>query len=95
MARRLAQEKRFEEARTLLDPLLRLTELHITEFRAMVMAEMELALAEKRSDVARSWLNMWRNLEEDHLNQDMWQRRIDGGEGFLNRWKDLLYSSRS
>ncbi|MCZ7669772.1 MAG: tetratricopeptide repeat protein [Chloroflexi bacterium] len=45
LARLLTQEKRLEEARELIKPILSLPQLHISEFRALARAQMDIALA--------------------------------------------------
>ena len=47
-----------EPVRELLDPLLRLKKLHMTEFASLVMAQVKLQLAEKSIEGAQSWLDM-------------------------------------
>ena len=47
-----------EPVRELLDPLLRLKKLHMTEFASLVMAQVNLQLAEKSIEGAQSWLDM-------------------------------------
>jgi Flp pilus assembly protein TadD len=47
-----------EPVRELLDPLLRLKKLHITEFSALAMAEVKFQLAENSIEGAQSWLDM-------------------------------------
>ena len=90
LARILVREKRIEEAKDLLAPLLRLTELHITEFRALATAQIELALADGNPDSARSWLEMWRQIEEDNPELIEWKIRIDGPSNLLKALTSLL-----
>lgn len=94
LARILTQEKRLEEARALLKPLLLLPELHISEFRALARAQIDIALADNQVDGARSWLAMWRQLEEDNPELLQWQMRIDGPDKLLGDLQKLLGHSQ-
>ncbi len=78
LARIIAQEKRLEEARELLKPVLMLPKLHITEFRALARAQMDIALVDSKPDAARTWLKMWQQIEEDNPELAGWKMRIDG-----------------
>jgi tetratricopeptide (TPR) repeat protein len=78
LARILIQEKRIEEASDLLTPLLRRRKLHISEFRSLARAQMDLALVDGHPEAARSWWEMWQQMEEDNPELDEWQMRIDG-----------------
>ncbi len=94
LARILTQEKRLEEARELLKPVLRLSKLHISEFRALARAEMDLALAENLVEGAKAWLEMWQQMEEDNPELLQWQMRIDGPDNLLGGLQKLLGRSR-
>lgn len=94
LARILTQEKQLEVARELLKPILRLSKLHISEFRALARAEMDLALAEKQVEGARAWLEMWQQMEEDNPELLQWQMRIDGPDNLLGSLQKLLGRSR-
>jgi len=61
LARMALQEKRIEEAREYLKPVLQQGELHTSELRALAQAEILYALALERKEAARIWLNMWQN----------------------------------
>ena len=65
LARMLAQEKRIEEASDLVQPLLRLPKLHVSEFKALAQAQIEIALADNHTEMARSWLEMWQQIDID------------------------------
>jgi tetratricopeptide (TPR) repeat protein len=78
LARIAVQEKQIEKARELIQPLLRLRKLHISEFRALAQAQMDVALADEKPKAARTWLQMWQQLEEDNPELMLWQLRING-----------------
>ena len=94
LARMLTREKRLEEARGLLKPVLLLTKLHISEFRALVRAEMDLALADSQAEEARTWLEMWQQVEEDNPELLQWRMRIDGPDKLLGDLQKLFGRSR-
>lgn len=93
MARMMAEEKRIAEARDIVEPLMRLSKLHYSEFRALAIVQMEIALADKQTEEARSWLNMWQEFEPDNPQVQEWKVRI-GGPGFLEGLQNLLGRSR-
>ncbi|NJM40622.1 MAG: tetratricopeptide repeat protein [Anaerolineae bacterium] len=61
-----AKEGRVEEAKALLDPLLTQTEFHISEFAALCMAEVELALAQNQREAGQHWVDMLARVDPDH-----------------------------
>lgn len=89
LARFYARQGRIEEAKDLLDPIIRRRRLHIAEFRALAQAQMEIALADGRQDAARSWLDMWTNIEEDHPDLPNWRKRIEGSASLLDTLQEL------
>jgi hypothetical protein len=89
----LVAEGQIQEARDLVGPLLRQSQLHITEFRALAQMQMDMALAEKQTEAARSWLEMWRQVEPDNPEVHEWKVRIDG-PGLLKGLQNLLGRSR-
>lgn len=76
VARLHIQDKRLEEAEALLNPLLKQDELHISEFRGLASAQMELALAKDQPAAARSWLDMWQEIDEDDPQLWYWRQRL-------------------
>jgi len=93
LARMLVAEGQIQEARDLVGPLLRQSQLHITEFRALAQMQMDMALAEKQTEAARSWLEMWRQVEPDNPEVHEWKVRIEG-PGLLKGLQNLLGRSR-
>lgn len=80
LARMLARDKQVEEAIKLVQPLLRLKKLHISEFVALAQAQMEIALADNQTEAARSWLEMWQNIAADDPEIDQWEMRISSSK---------------
>jgi hypothetical protein len=54
---------------------------------------MEIALAEKQPEVARTWLEMLRVIEGGNPDLIHWEMRIEGPGEMLKRLKDLGESS--
>jgi tetratricopeptide (TPR) repeat protein len=75
---RAARRGDVEGGRALLDPLMRKTHLHISEFRALANAQIELAMAAGNLDAARSWLNIWEQIDPDHPSILMWSLQLAG-----------------
>jgi len=94
LARLKTQEKCFEEARDLLKPLLMLTRLHISEFRALARAQIDIALANDQPESARAWLGMWRQIDEDNPEIAEWEMRIDGPGQLLAGLQKLIGRGR-
>lgn len=93
LARLYIQDKRVEEAKTLLEPLVRQNRLHISEFRALAQAQIELGLAQGNKEIARSWLNMWTDVD-DKVDLRTWQMRIEGSDKILGNLQRLFGRSR-
>jgi tetratricopeptide (TPR) repeat protein len=74
-------------AESYLAPLRRRQRLHITEFTALATASIQLLLVHGRVDGARSWLEMWRQVEPEHpdLPRAELQCRAAGVLGGLRR----------
>ena len=90
LARLQTQEKRLEEARNLLKPLLMLPRLHISEFRALARAQMDIARADGRPEAARTWLEMWQQIDEGNPEIAEWTMRLDGPNQLLAELQKLI-----
>jgi tetratricopeptide (TPR) repeat protein len=71
-----AERGELERARELLAPLLTRKRLHVGEFHALCMAELNLFLAEGNRAQAESWLGMWREVDPDHPVLKEFARRV-------------------
>ena len=91
MASYYLDEGNLEEAREMLTPLLSRQRLHVTEFTALCQIQIELCRAEGHLDGARSWLNIWEQLDPDHPGLKHFRRRLapvrlwDSLSGLLGR----------
>ena len=90
LARIYARKGQIEEARALTTPLLMLEKLHVSEFRALARAEMDISLANDQPEIARSWLEMWRALESDNPELIQWMVRIEGPQSIQDQVRRLL-----
>lgn len=65
-----------ERARELLDPLLHQSRMHFSEFDAFCAAQVDLHLAEKNKNAARSWFEMWESSDPDNPKLDQFRLRL-------------------
>lgn len=81
VAMRAIDAGRIEEAGELLKPLLQRKKFHVSEFAALVGAEVELQLARGEKEGARSWLKMLEESAPDHHSLPALRAKIDGPGG--------------
>jgi tetratricopeptide (TPR) repeat protein len=67
MVRLMIHEGQFDQADEQLKELLNRQELHLWEYRLLVVANVELSLARDDEEVALSWLAMWVDVDEDSI----------------------------
>ncbi len=89
LARMMIAEKRVEEAMDLVNPLMRRTKLHYSEFQALARMQMEISLAKKSNEGARMWLEMWQQIEPDNPELLEWEIRING-PNLLQKLQNLI-----
>ena len=65
-----------DKARKLLEPLLKRQRLHVVEFAALCMAQMNLYLAAGDREMAEQCLNMWRQTVPEHPAIGLFERRL-------------------
>ncbi|HEX5690405.1 MAG TPA: tetratricopeptide repeat protein [Roseiflexaceae bacterium] len=90
VARTLILRHRIGEARALLEPLLERERFHVDEFAHFCAAQAELLLAERNRDAARTWLDMWANVDPDNPALADLRARVD-----RPRLRDRLFGGRS
>jgi Tfp pilus assembly protein PilF len=71
-----AERGDLDRARQLLEPLLGRPRLHVTEFAALCMAELNLHLAEGNRAQAEHWLKMWRETVPQHPSLRLFESRV-------------------
>lgn len=76
LARKAITDGQLEEAAALLEPLLQRRRIHVAEFMALCNAQIELFVAQKNTEAARSWLEMWAGIDPDHPGVAQWRTRL-------------------
>jgi tetratricopeptide (TPR) repeat protein len=84
-AANLARDGKPDEAEEMIKPLLQHKRLHITEFAAICVAQIEIALARKNRESAKSWIQMWESADPDNPNLEVMRSRVE-----KPRLRDLL-----
>jgi len=77
LARQHTRAGRLDEAEALLKPLRARKRMHVSEFAALMNAQIELCVAQKDLDAARRWFDLWARTEPDSPAFDHWQRRLE------------------
>ncbi len=77
MARFEIRDRNFEAAEALLQPLLDHDRFHYSEFRALMGAEVELAMAKKDRKAAKMWVQMWAKVDPESPQLEYWEDRLD------------------
>jgi lipopolysaccharide biosynthesis regulator YciM len=73
----------------LLKPLFSQKRLHLSEFKALCRAYVELTLAEKNTPAARSWLKMWQSADPDDAELLLYHAKL-AGTGLRERFSRRL-----
>jgi hypothetical protein len=76
IARLAIKDGDYEKARTLLDNLMQRKQLHYSEFDTLCMAQIDLSLAEKNNDAARSWFEMWERPDPENPKLEPYRLRL-------------------
>ncbi len=79
----------FERAEALLAGLRRQRKFHHTEFTALCEASLQLFVAQRKFDVARSWLKIWNDVQPGHPRIDHFERVL-AMKGAVERVKGWL-----
>ncbi|HLF89508.1 MAG TPA: tetratricopeptide repeat protein [Anaerolineales bacterium] len=77
MAKIYVKEKKFDQAREILDKIMLLDTMHILEFGSMCQAQIEFHLAQKERKAAKSWLDMWENVDPEHPGIESARLRLE------------------
>ena len=78
MAQLCIADDRLQEAHDWLDPLLQRPRFHVSEFKAVCMAHVEMLIAEKLLDGAKSWLSFMEQVDPDDPNLFRLRLRLMG-----------------
>lgn len=68
-----------EAAEIVLNPFIERERFHFMEFRAFCDAHVELLVAQKKLDVARSWLGLWEKVNPGNPNLEYWKKYLSPG----------------
>jgi tetratricopeptide (TPR) repeat protein len=66
----------YEMAHTLLNRLMQRKQLHYSEFDTLCMAQIDLYLAEKNKDAARTWFEMWERPNPENPKLERYRLRL-------------------
>jgi tetratricopeptide (TPR) repeat protein len=80
MARLCVEADRLDEAQEWLDPIMSRERFHISEFSALCIAQIELALAEGKPEGAQSWIQFWEQIDPENPNLPTFQRLVKRGK---------------
>jgi tetratricopeptide (TPR) repeat protein len=90
MARMATSAGNYDRAKEILQPLPLRPVLHITEFRAVAIAFVELALAQKEPNACRAWLNLWRQIDPEDPNLEYLEAQFRRPGGIASALAGLL-----
>jgi tetratricopeptide (TPR) repeat protein len=65
-----------DQAHQLLNGLMQRKKLHTSEFTALCRAQIQVWLAEKKREAARSWLEIWEQADPDHPDLKTYRRKV-------------------
>ena len=85
MVVQLVEQGKLEEAEKLIEPLMSRKKFHLSEFGALCNAQIEISLARKQHDAARSWFEMWEGADPDAPQLDRVRARVAKHD-----WRQLL-----
>jgi tetratricopeptide (TPR) repeat protein len=77
LAQILIPRGELERAKELVEPLLSLRRLHVTEFSALCAVQIQLLLAEGDRDAARTWLQMWEGALPNDPGVAYWRQELE------------------
>ena len=80
-ARLAIQKKDLERARKLLNGLMQRQRLHVSEFDTLCAAQIELSLAEKNTEGAKSWFKLWERPDPDNPKLEEYRLLLFGPQG--------------
>jgi tetratricopeptide (TPR) repeat protein len=78
-AKKCIEKGDFETAESLLHPFISRDRFHFLEFSSFCDAHVELLVAQKKPDVARSWLNIWEKADPENPGLEYWKLRLSLG----------------
>jgi tetratricopeptide (TPR) repeat protein len=76
VARLAIRDGELDTAHDLIDRLMKRRRLHTTEFDTLCATQIELSLAEKNHEAARTWFEMWEGPDPENPQLDQYRRRV-------------------
>ena len=70
------REGRLDEAEEMLRPLFSRRRLHVTEFAALCMGQINLLLCRGQRQAAGQWLHLWEQGDPQHSLLEDWRRHL-------------------
>jgi hypothetical protein len=77
------QDGRVKDAEALLEPLRTRKRYHVTEFAALAGAWIEILVAQKNLEGARSWLQLAEKIGPENPVIRMWRARLSPASGLM------------
>jgi len=94
VARKAILTKQLEKAKIILDKLMQQTELHVTEFGALCVSQIELMLEYKKPDEALTWYEIWKQGYPDDPQLEKFGEQMEMIKMFLGVKKSFFQSRR-
>jgi predicted Zn-dependent protease len=70
------KRREFDQAQALLDPLVKGSRFHLSEYTMFCHAHIELLSAKGETEAARTWLRMWQDVSPDDERTIVWSARL-------------------
>ncbi|MGA2489544.1 MAG: tetratricopeptide repeat protein [Anaerolineales bacterium] len=93
-ARKAIQVGDLEKAKVIIDRLLQRKELHVTEFSALCMCQIDFMIANKKPDGAVSWYDIWKQGYPDDPRLEEYKSEIAVIEAFTKLKDEISPGSR-
>ncbi len=84
----------YDTARESLDGLMMLRKMHLSEYTQMCRAQVDLALAQDNKDAAKSWLDMWQQVDPSDEQIFPYLMRLTTPEELMERFAALKKPGR-
>jgi tetratricopeptide (TPR) repeat protein len=71
-----AEKGNLDKAHEMLNGLMQRKKLHTSEFRALCHSQIQISLADKNKEAARTWLEMWERVEPDEPGLAYYHQKV-------------------
>jgi tetratricopeptide (TPR) repeat protein len=75
-ANQLVTQRRFDEARAILAPLMEARKLHVSEFAALAESWIHLSWADGQKEAAKQWFGIFENACQGHPHLEKWRKTL-------------------